>query len=697
MVVLVIFLVGFLSVNYYLYIEDTFDAQSANAQIQTEQNIADALRLSDLTWNILDENLNERMKSGLLAVNETYERSGRDLSRLDLLNLKAELGDHFEIYIINESGVITATTYPPELGQDFRQIPYFYKYLTRIRQSSGFFPDRVIRDKLGAGQLRKFAYMPTADHKYILELSYSTNHLGDLTHKLDDEETVQRIAAANPHITGCRVFNSMDRLMSDNSLAEEPVQGYLKQVIATHTPLEIADPERGLKTRYVLVDLKNDAYGSDPSRIVEITYNTGKIQNELNTIIYNNLVFGAAAIFIGFTLAFFLSRRMTQPIRKIADDVEIIAQGDLDHRIGTTEAREFAVLEQGLNTMVDSIKKAVEAVKDQELFQHEVINNLPVAVLIKRVRDGRYIFWNKTSEQLFERTSAEVIGKTDRELFAKEIAEKIEHEDREAILKRGAIRNKLIQNRHKCGRMIHLMIVPVMDSKGNLQYLLKIAEDVTEENLRIKMDLLNSITRHDVLDQLSIILSNLERAQLKNTHESIQAFFDNTMGSVESIKNQLAFVRVLQDLGLMSPSWQSVEDSIGEALLMCPSMPVDIQSEVTGIEIYADSLLPRVFFTLISDSLKHGGKKLSHIHISTQATGSTLVILYEDDGVGVAVSEKGKIFDFGYGTGTGLGLFLIRELLGFTDITIRETGEPGKGVRFEILVPEGRFRLVGNE
>ena len=44
---------------------------------------------------------------------------------------------------------------------------------------------------------------------------------------------------------------------------------------------------------------------------------------------------------------------------------------------------------------------------------------------------------------------------------------------------------------------------------------------------------------------------------------------------------------------------------------------------------------------------------------------------------------------------TGFGLFLSRTILGITGITIRETGEPGKGARFEILVPEGAYRHDG--
>jgi signal transduction histidine kinase len=72
-----------------------------------------------------------------------------------------------------------------------------------------------------------------------------------------------------------------------------------------------------------------------------------------------------------------------------------------------------------------------------------------------------------------------------------------------------------------------------------------------------------------------------------------------------------------------------------------------------------------------------------------------LLILVEDDGNGIPIDEKEKIFGRGYGKNTGLGLFLAREILSITGITIRETGIPGKGARFEMLVPKGSFRHRG--
>ena len=39
-------------------------------------------------------------------------------------------------------------------------------------------------------------------------------------------------------------------------------------------------------------------------------------------------------------------------------------------------------------------------------------------------------------------------------------------------------------------------------------------------------------------------------------------------------------------------------------------------------------------------------------------------------------------------------MFLIKEILSITGFTIRETGVYGKGVRFEIRIPSGKYRLT---
>ena len=692
MVILVLCIVTFFGINYYLFTKDTFDNEYTLLQVQTEQNIDESMRLTDFAWNIFDDNLNGRMESGLDRVIGAYNSSGGNPAAMDLPKLKQELGGDMDIYVINESGVIAYTTYQPELGQDFKTIPYFYDYLTKIRMSSGFFPDRVVHELLGAGQYRKYAYMPTPDHKYVLELGLEGVSLEKVSERLDDQYNISEIVSANPYISRYRIFNTMGRRMDDNTLPEEKVQAYLNQTLSTRKTLEVVDPGRSEKTRYLFVDLKNDRYGSDLSRIVEITYNTGLQQEALNRLIIYHILIAFVAIFMGCAIALVLSRRQIRPIQKIVSDVDIIAKGDLDHRIGPTESREFTVLEQGINTMIDSLKKSIIRVKDGETFQKAMIDQIPVGIFLKQVQDGRYVYWNKTCEQVFALRAEDVIGRTDRELFPGEIVDIMEKEDREACAGRVVVRNKVLPAHNREERILHMIIASIRDSQGNIRYILGIAEDVTPENLNLRMDLLFSITRTEILNQLTEIIGSLERAQLKLTHEDVQKFFDRTIGSVESIKNQIAFMRGLQDLGIISPAWQSVGQSFEAAVHLSSPGTVAIRNELGGIEVYADPLLPRIFHALLENSLRHGGPALSTIRIHAEISADSLRIVYEDNGVGIPVSNKGRIFEPEFGEGTGMSLFIIRELLGFTGITITENGVPGKGARFEIVVQKERFR-----
>ena len=692
MILLVLCVVGFMTVNDYLYTKNNFDRESNLLQVQTEQNIIEAMRIQDATLNIYDDTLDEQMKKGLSTALLEYNRSGNDPNRMDLTEVKNSLGENYEIYLINASGIITATTFTSELGTDFKKVPYFYEYLTKIRQSEGYFADRILRDKLGGGTLRKFAYSPTPDHKYIVELGFASTIFEEINRQLDNQNQINKIVSVNPYVEQTTVYNSMGRRLDNNSFPEKSVQGYLDEVIKNRKNLEVADPEHARTIRYLFVDLKADKYGSDPSRVVQITYSTRLIQEALNQLIFFHLIIGIFIISVGCALAFFLSRRITRPIKEIVDDVNIIARGDLDHQISTTQSTEFAILENSINMMVGSLKDSLKQVKEGEILQREMIDQLPVAVFMKSVKDGKYTFWNKASEQIFNIPATEVIGRTDLELFSQKMASTIDKEDNEARLNQVSVSNKKIADKFRGQRIIHIIIVPIFDSTNTLQYILGIGEDVTEETLTMKIDLLFSITRRDILDQLSSIVNYLERAQLKTSHEAIQTFFDKTLESVESIRNQMAFVRSLQEIGITSPIWQSVKKVFWEAVMLIPSSTIDIRAEMDDIELYADPLLPRVFYNLMVNSIKHGDHKLTKIRLYAQKSGESLLVIYEDNGKGIPLDEKEKIFEFGYGKGTGFGLFLIRELLGYTGITITETGEPGKGAKFEILVPKGKFR-----
>ncbi len=205
-----------------------------------------------------------------------------------------------------------------------------------------------------------------------------------------------------------------------------------------------------------------------------------------------------------------------------------------------------------------------------------------------------------------------------------------------------------------------------------------------------KLNLMSSITRHDILNQLMILLGNLSFAEEAVQEPEVSKYLTRVQGAADRIRRQIEFTRDYTDLGVRSPEWQRVDDAIRPEVLQ--GLPVE--NEAGDLVVYADPMLATVFSNLMDNTVRHGEAATRvRVWYQPEETGD-LTLVWEDDGVGIPAGEKARIFNRGVGKNTGLGLFLIREILAITGIGITETGEPGKGARFEMLVPPGAYRVI---
>lgn len=217
----------------------------------------------------------------------------------------------------------------------------------------------------------------------------------------------------------------------------------------------------------------------------------------------------------------------------------------------------------------------------------------------------------------------------------------------------------------------------------------------TEDALRgvnAKLNLLNDITRHDILNQITAILgyADLIEENVAGETETSQ-YLSRIKMMAEMIQEQITFTRYFQDLGTKEPEWQHGESVIRRAAML--AIPGDTSlTFTTGIpEIYADPLLEKALYNLLENAIRHG-ENATMISVSFYEADGGGVLILEDNGVGISADNKDRIFEKKFGKNTGYGLFLTKEILSITGISIRETGEEGKGARFEILVPKGNYR-----
>jgi len=104
-------------------------------------------------------------------------------------------------------------------------------------------------------------------------------------------------------------------------------------------------------------------------------------------------------------------------------------------------------------------------------------------------------------------------------------------------------------------------------------------------------------------------------------------------------------------------------------------------------------LLEKVCKRLFENSVMHG-YLVTRIRVWHTASPDGVTIFFEDDGIGIPQEQKEQIFLHSEGPRASMrSLIFVREILDITGITISETGEPGKGARFEMTVPKGAWRF----
>ena len=224
----------------------------------------------------------------------------------------------------------------------------------------------------------------------------------------------------------------------------------------------------------------------------------------------------------------------------------------------------------------------------------------------------------------------------------------------------------------------------------------KLAEEALKAANK-KLNLLASITRHDIKNQLMALNGYiLLSADAIGSPDKLRDFFALEEKITENIGRQISFTKDYEDLGVKAPAWQDVSRLVADVATTLPLQRIRLEVDTPSLEIYADPLLVKVFYNLIENSLHYGGEKMTTIRLAAERPGEDIRIIYSDDGEGIANAVKKMLFTKGFGKHTGLGLFLSREILAITGITITETGEPGKGARFEMIVPKGAFRFTGD-
>ncbi|MFA5368727.1 MAG: response regulator [Candidatus Paceibacterota bacterium] len=369
-------------------------------------------------------------------------------------------------------------------------------------------------------------------------------------------------------------------------------------------------------------------------------------------------------------------------------------------------------LEKGgiLINRFEDLSKSIQRIfsdnkKEKQLQEQLKINERKYRLLVENSHDAIFTIDQKGIITFVSQSWRSLVGRSPTEAIGRSFEEFIHPDDVEAckkMLNQSKESSVEYRIRHIDGswRWHHVNATALMDGNNIVVGHEGSVSDVTyfkemECNLRMlnkKLKLISSITRHDVFNHLTAGMIYLDLVRSDNLSPEQVEDLDKAFLAMQRIKSQIDFAKTYEDIGSENPRWEIVSDLI----LRTENENIILKNNCYGLLVYADPMLAKCFHNLMDNTLRHS-IRATEVCVRYEIKDNGVVIIWEDNGIGVQNDKKEKIFERGFGENTGMGLFLTKEILAITGIMIHETGIPEKGARFEIFVPKKNYIIKGSD
>lgn len=377
-----------------------------------------------------------------------------------------------------------------------------------------------------------------------------------------------------------------------------------------------------------------------------------------------------------------------------------------------------------LAVSVHGRRRAEERIQHAYAQLHEIINNAPTVAIQGYDADGRVLFWNKASEELYGFREEEVLGKRLGEfLLSEEDARRFEQMVQRiaTTLQPEPLREWETQTAEGTPRYILSSLFPIRLEQGQVQVVC-MDVDVTE-NKRLQAEILraqrlDSIGRlaggiaHDFNNLLTAIMSYAEiaLARLPDEHparQDIQRLMDTVNRAAELVKHLLAFAR-RQTLAPQIVNLNRLLDDLNPILtrllgkqvqlqvLTDPHLktvrtdPAQLEQAILNLAINARDAMPSGGTVTIQTANVMLDETYTQSHPDV-SPGEYVMLAVSDTGTGIEQEHMEHIFEPFYTTkgerGTGLGLAVVYGVVKQSGGHIEVESQPGKGTTFRIYLP----------
>jgi len=244
---------------------------------------------------------------------------------------------------------------------------------------------------------------------------------------------------------------------------------------------------------------------------------------------------------------------------------------------------------------------------------------------------------------------------------------------------------------------------PIVDD-GDVSRLVFSFEDITEQREREEelemmtrqLEVLNRVVRHDIRNEMAIILGYIETAAGEVSEPDAVEYLDRAHKAGEHVVSITNAARDLMQVVTQSnqPELKAIplKPILEEELELIreghSSVTVVVEDSIPAVDVRATELLDSVFRNLLTNAIDHHDGEEPTVTVSASQSEDRVEIAIADDGPGIPDSQKWQIF--GKGTqgfesdGTGIGLYLVEGLVAQFGGDVRVEDNEPRGTRFVV-------------
>lgn len=352
--------------------------------------------------------------------------------------------------------------------------------------------------------------------------------------------------------------------------------------------------------------------------------------------------------------------------------------------------------------LLESIRDRAEMVT----VKNRAMDEAPIGITIADMTedDEPLVYINEGFEKLTGYDSGETLGRNCRFLQGEGTNPENVSEMRAAIENNETCRVE-VRNYRKDGEMFwnEVTLAPIFEG-NDVPYYLGFQQEVTlrkeyEQQLKTQrddLDVLNQIVRHDIRNNLQVVLAALEIVE-ETASDREQPHIERALTSTQEAIELTRTARDISDVMLTAetayhaiPLRKKLTNQIEAVKQTHPDAVVEIYGTIPAVDVRADPMLESVFRNVLTNAIQHNDEETPRVTVSATAEGEVVTVAIEDNGPGVPDDLKTKIFEKGVkgekSETTGLGLYLVRRLVDNYggDVAIEDAAEKGTVVTLEL-------------